>query len=84
MQVKLPAKLAREMHLRPGDSFYWQQSYDDPSVLLFVPVEVVTRRYEAGRTHELPPAARGAASAAGDLHDSDSGESDPRRARTSE
>jgi len=29
-QVKLPAKLARDMRIAPGDEFYWRQSQADP------------------------------------------------------
>ena len=57
MQVKLPAKLAREMRVQAGDQFYWRRSDDDPGVLLLVPEEVVERRYEHGRSHELTPKA---------------------------
>lgn len=47
-QVKLPVKLARELHLCAGDEFYWRRSDDDPDVLVLIPGEVVERRYSVG------------------------------------
>jgi hypothetical protein len=55
MQIKLPAKLAREMRVQAGDQFHWRRSDDDPGVLLLIPDEVVERRYEHGRSQELSP-----------------------------
>lgn len=52
-QIKMPAALARELRIEPGDTFYWRRSDDDPDTLVVVPQEVVERRYEAGRTREL-------------------------------
>lgn len=52
-QIKLPAALARELRIEPGDTFYWRRSDDDSDTLLLVPQEVVERRYEAGKTSEL-------------------------------
>ena len=48
MQVKLPVKLARELHLQAGDEFFWRRSDDDPAVLTLIPSEVVERRYSMG------------------------------------
>lgn len=53
LQVKLPTKLARALHMRPGDEFYWRHSDDDPDVLMLIPTEVVERRYQHGQRAEL-------------------------------
>jgi bifunctional DNA-binding transcriptional regulator/antitoxin component of YhaV-PrlF toxin-antitoxin module len=51
-QVKIPTKLARELHLQTGDQFFWRRSDDDPAVLILIPAEVVERRYFAGEQAE--------------------------------
>ncbi len=51
-QVKIPTKLARELHLQSGDQFFWRRSDDDPDVLSLIPAEVVERRYFAGEQAE--------------------------------
>lgn len=48
----MPVKLARALHLEPGDEFYWRRSDDDPAVLLLIPAEVVERRYAEGERRE--------------------------------
>ncbi len=48
----MPVKLARALHLAPGDEFYWRRSDDDPAVLLLIPAEVVERRYAEGERRE--------------------------------
>ena len=53
MQVKLPSKVARELRLQRGDSFYWRSSDSDQAVLLLIPAEVVERRYVAGERQEV-------------------------------
>ncbi|ART74157.1 hypothetical protein BTO20_36300 [Mycobacterium dioxanotrophicus] len=50
--MKLPTKLAKSLHLKPGDEFYWRHSDDDPDILLFVPAEVLERRYTHGEHAE--------------------------------
>jgi bifunctional DNA-binding transcriptional regulator/antitoxin component of YhaV-PrlF toxin-antitoxin module len=60
-QVKIPTKLARELHLQPGDEFYWRRSDDDSAVLTLIPVEVVERRYSAGEQAEAANRPRAAA-----------------------
>lgn len=52
LQVKLPRKLARELHIEAGDEYYWRRSDDDPDVLLLIPTEVVERRYHTGERLE--------------------------------
>lgn len=52
MQVKLPARLARELGLEAGDEFYWSRSDEDPEVLLLIPANVVDRRYVVGERLE--------------------------------
>lgn len=47
-QVKLPARLLRELRINAGDEFYWRTSDDDPGVLILIPAEVMERRYAAG------------------------------------
>ena len=51
-QVKIPIKLARELHLQKGDDFFWRRSDDDPDVLILIPAEVVERRYSVGEQAE--------------------------------
>jgi hypothetical protein len=51
-QVKIPTRLARELHLRKGDVFFWRLSDDDPAVLTLIPSEVVERRYVVGEQAE--------------------------------
>jgi hypothetical protein len=53
-QVKIPVKLARDLHLRAGDEFFWRRSDDDPDVLFLIPAEVVERRYAAGEQSVTP------------------------------
>ncbi|EIU07104.1 hypothetical protein MA5S0422_0053 [Mycobacteroides abscessus 5S-0422] len=50
--MKLPTKLARALHLKPGDEFYWRHSDDDPDILQLIPSEVVERRYFQGEQAE--------------------------------
>jgi hypothetical protein len=52
LQVKVPVKLARALHLQPGDEYFWRRSDDDPSILMLIPSEVVERRYGAGERLE--------------------------------
>lgn len=59
MQVKLPVRLARSLHVQAGDDFYWRLSDDEPDILMLIPAEVVERRYDAG--DRLERAARGRA-----------------------
>lgn len=59
-QVKIPTKLARELHLQKGDEFFWRRSDDDPAVLILIPAEVVERRYSAGEQAEAIRRARAA------------------------
>jgi len=57
-QVKIPVKLARELHLQAGDEFFWRRSDDDPDVLILIPAEVVERRYAVGEQVEEAARAR--------------------------
>jgi hypothetical protein len=59
LQVKLPTKLAKALHMKPGDEFYWRRSDDDPDVLVFVPSEVAERRYAHGEQAERASRATG-------------------------
>lgn len=59
-QVKIPTKLARELHIQSGDEFFWRRSDDDPAVLLLIPAEVVERRYSAGERAEAAHRPHGA------------------------
>jgi hypothetical protein len=52
LQVRLPGRLARQLHIEDGDYFYWRVSDDDPDTLQFIPSEVVERRYSAGERLE--------------------------------
>jgi hypothetical protein len=52
LQIKIPVKLARSLHLKPGDEVYWRLSDDDPGVLSLLPAEVVERRYNVGERIE--------------------------------
>lgn len=56
LQVRLPRKVANALRIQGGDEFYWRRSDDDPDVLLFIPSEVVERRYSVGS--QLEAAAR--------------------------
>jgi hypothetical protein len=58
-QVKIPTKLARELHLQKGDLFFWRLSDDDPAVLTLIPSEVVERRYVVGEQAEAATRPRG-------------------------
>lgn len=58
-QVKIPTKLARELHLRTGDLFFWRRSDDDPAILTLIPAEVVERRYSTGEQAEATSRPRG-------------------------
>lgn len=52
LQVRLPIRLAKQLHIEGGDLFYWRLSDDEPGVLQLVPAEVVERRYSAGERME--------------------------------
>ncbi len=52
LQIRLPIKLARHLHLQPGDEFFARISDEDPQVITLLPVEVVERRYVAGEHSE--------------------------------
>ena len=52
LQVRLPIRLAKSMHIQAGDQFYWRVTDDMPDVLQLVPEEVVERRYSAGERIE--------------------------------
>jgi bifunctional DNA-binding transcriptional regulator/antitoxin component of YhaV-PrlF toxin-antitoxin module len=58
-QVKIPTKLAQDLHLRRGDLYFWRRSDDDPAVLTLLPAEVVERRYSAGEQAEAARRPRG-------------------------
>ncbi|WP_155726911.1 AbrB/MazE/SpoVT family DNA-binding domain-containing protein [Mycobacterium avium] len=52
LQVRLPIRLARRLHIEGGDLVYWRISDDLPDVLQLLPEEVVERRYSAGERLE--------------------------------
>ena len=52
LQLRLPAKLAKQLSIEAGDEFYWRASDDEPGVLMLLPAEVVERRYSAGERLE--------------------------------
>lgn len=52
LQVRLPIRLAKQLHIEGGDQFYWRISDDEPGVLQLVPAEIVERRYAAGERLE--------------------------------
>lgn len=52
LQVRLPIRLAKKLHIEGGDLFYWRITDDMPDVLQLVPAEVVERRYSAGERLE--------------------------------
>ncbi|BBZ09681.1 hypothetical protein MDOR_38500 [Mycolicibacterium doricum] len=52
LQVRLPSRLAKQLHIDDGDYFYWRVSDDDPGILQLIPTEVVERRYSAGERLE--------------------------------
>jgi hypothetical protein len=52
LQVRLPIRLANQLHIEAGDLFYWRVSDDDPGTLQLIPSEVVERRYSAGERLE--------------------------------
>lgn len=48
----MPARLAKQLHIKDGDYFYWRASDDDPGTLQLIPSEIVERRYSAGERIE--------------------------------
>ncbi len=52
LQVRLPIRLAEQLHIEAGDFYYWRASDDDPGTLQFIPSEIVERRYSAGERLE--------------------------------
>jgi antitoxin component of MazEF toxin-antitoxin module len=52
LQVRLPIRLAKQLHIEDGDYFYWRASDDDPGTLQLIPAEIVERRYSAGERLE--------------------------------
>lgn len=52
LQLRLPAKLARQLRIEGGDDFFIRVSDEDPDVLVLLPAEVVERRYSAGESLE--------------------------------
>lgn len=52
LQVRVPARLAKQLHIEEGDYFYWRVSDDEPDILQLIPSEVVERRYSAGERLE--------------------------------
>lgn len=52
LQVRVPARLAKQLHIQDGDYFYWRASDDDPGTLQLIPSEIVERRYSAGERLE--------------------------------
>lgn len=52
LQVRVPVRLANQLHIEGGDQFYWRVTDDLPGVLQLVPAEVVERRYSAGERLE--------------------------------
>lgn len=59
LQVKIPVKLAAQLHLVGGDEVFWRLSEDTPGCLVLVPAEIVERRYSAGERLELASTAPG-------------------------
>lgn len=53
LQIRLPVKMARALHIHPGDEVFLRASDDDPGALVLLPVEVVERRYAFGAKAEL-------------------------------
>jgi hypothetical protein len=52
LQVRLPIRLAKQLHIEAGDLFYWRVTEDDPGILQLLPAEVVERRYSTGERLE--------------------------------
>lgn len=52
LQVRLPIRLAKQLHIEPGDHIYWRASDDHPGTLELIPSEIVERRYSAGERLE--------------------------------
>jgi hypothetical protein len=52
LQVRLPIRLAKQLHIEAGDYIYWRASDDDPGTLQLIPSEIVERRYSAGERLE--------------------------------
>ncbi|CAM5742382.1 hypothetical protein MAUB1S_01508 [Mycolicibacterium aubagnense] len=52
LQVRLPIRMAKQLHIEGGDLFYWRISDDEPGILQLVPAEIVERRYSAGERIE--------------------------------
>lgn len=52
LQVRLPIRMAKQLHIEGGDLFYWRISDDEPGLLQLVPAEIVERRYSAGERLE--------------------------------
>lgn len=52
LQVRLPIRLAKQLHIEGGDLFYWRVTDDLPGVLQLVPTEIVERRHSAGERLE--------------------------------
>jgi hypothetical protein len=48
LQVRLPIRLANQLHIKAGDYIYWRASDDHPGTLELIPSEIVERRYSAG------------------------------------
>lgn len=56
LQVRVPARIAAQLHIEGGDLFYWRVSDDTPGVIQLIPAEVVERRYSAGERLEAAEA----------------------------
>lgn len=52
LQVRVPARIAAQLHIEGGDLFYWRVSDDIPGALQLIPQEVVERRYSMGERLE--------------------------------
>ena len=52
LQVRLPIRMAKQLHIEGGDLFYWRISDDEPGILQLVPADIVERRYSAGERIE--------------------------------
>jgi hypothetical protein len=72
LQLRLPIKVARALHIEAGDEFYVRISDDDPSGVVLLPAEVVERRYSAGERMEQAAGERGLElGSLGDAHPSE-------------
>ncbi|SKY79767.1 Uncharacterised protein [Mycobacteroides abscessus subsp. bolletii] len=56
LQVRVPVRIAAQLHIEGGDLFYWRVSDDTPGVIQLIPAEVVERRYSAGERLEAAEA----------------------------